>query len=127
MAEKKGNGVKTGLAIAAGIGALAGAYFLYGTEAGKKKRKQIKGWMLKAKGEVLEKIEGIADLTEEKYKAAVTAVMKKYDKFKDKYGDEVEMLYTELMSYWNHLKKHQAGTAKKSGGSKKTAAKSSKK
>ncbi|HYC34593.1 MAG TPA: hypothetical protein VEC13_02570 [Candidatus Paceibacterota bacterium] len=125
--ENKGNGVKTGLAIAAGLGAVAGAYFLYGTEAGKKKRKAIKGWMLKAKGEVLEKIENMKDLSEEKYKDAVMSVMKKYDKFKEKYGDEAAMLYSELMAHWKQIQKHASakkGSKKsKSAKSKKTAKK----
>jgi hypothetical protein len=64
MAQKKENGV----AVAMGLGALAalsaGAYFLYGTKEGAKKRVKIKGWMLKAKGEVLEKMEALKDVNE---------------------------------------------------------------
>jgi hypothetical protein len=119
--ESQGNGVKTSLAVVAGIGALAGAYFLYGTDAGKKKRKEVKGWMLKAKGEVLEKIENIKDLSEDKYQGAVASVMKKYEGLREKYGEDVSVLYKELMSYWNHIKKHSAPTKKASKtGTKKT-------
>ena len=109
----------------AGIGAIAGAYFLYGTEAGKKKRKQIKGWMLKAKGEVLEKIENIKDITEEQYKSAVTQVMKKYESFKEKYGDDVAVLHSELMSYWNQIKKHSGPKKATKSAHKTTPARSS--
>lgn len=106
MATNKGNAVKKGLAVVAGIGAVVGAYFLYGTDAGKKKRKEIKGWMLKAKGEVLEKIEDVKDLSEEKYKSTVATVMNKYSSFKDKYGDDVALLTKELLDHWNNIKKH---------------------
>lgn len=125
MATKKGSGVKTGLAVVASIGAIAGAYFLYGTDAGKKKRKEIKGWMLKAKGEVLEKIENVKDLSEDKYKSIVATVMKKYDGLKDKYGEDAAILYKELMSYWSHLKKHTGTgpTTKKSSTSRKSTSK----
>jgi len=102
--------LKVGGAIVAGLGALAGAYFLYGTDAGKKKRKTVQSWMLKAKADVLEKIEKIEDLTEEKYMSAIESVMKKYYDLKDKYGDDATILYAELVSYWKHLKKHTANS-----------------
>ncbi len=108
--KKEGSSVKKGLAVCvaviASIGAIACSYFLYGTKEGAKKRKAIKGWALKAKGEVLEKVESIKDITEEKYVAAVNSVMKKYQNLKEKYGDEADMLSKELTSYWNHMKKH---------------------
>lgn len=129
--KKEGSSLKKGLAVGsaviAGIGAIAGAYFLYGTKDGAKKRKAIKGWALKAKGEVLEKVESIKDLTEEKYINAVNSVMKKYQNVKEKYGDEAEVLTKELTSYWNHLKKHALGQATpKTKGSKKVVAKKTK-
>ncbi len=129
--KKEGSSLKKGLAVGsaviAGIGAIAGAYFLYGTKEGSKKRKVIKGWALKAKGEVLEKVESIKDLTEEKYLNAVNSVMKKYQNLKEKDGDEAEVLTKELSSYWNHLKKHALGqTAPKAKGTKKAVAKKTK-
>jgi hypothetical protein len=47
-----------GAGIAAGVAAAAlGAYFLYGSKDAKKNRAKVKGWMLKARGEVLEQLE----------------------------------------------------------------------
>lgn len=106
MKKKTSNvGAKTGLAAAA-IAAAAGAYFLYGTKQGKKTQKKIKSWALKAKGEVLEKLEKAKEVSEATYKSAVTDVMKKYAKLKKEHGPEVEAVGKELHSYWNHLKKH---------------------
>ncbi|HEY4512793.1 MAG TPA: hypothetical protein VJH63_04055 [Candidatus Paceibacterota bacterium] len=94
-----------GLAAAA-VAAAAGAYFLYGTKEGKKTRKKIASWALKAKGEVLEKLEQAKTTSEASYKKAVSEVMAKYKKLKREHGPEVEAVARELHSYWNHLKKH---------------------
>ncbi len=48
------------VAVGVGLGMLAamsaGAYYLYGTKEGAKKRVKIRGWALKAKGEMLERL-----------------------------------------------------------------------
>lgn len=123
----KSSGLKKGLAVGgavvAGLGAIAGAYFLYGTKAGEQKRKAVKGWMVKAKGEALEKIEAIKDLTEDKYTGAIDAVMGKYYKMKDKYGDEVDVLAKELRSYWKVMQKKAKGASPKKVAVKKVAPK----
>ncbi|MES2059723.1 MAG: hypothetical protein V4438_01700 [Patescibacteria group bacterium] len=105
-------GAKAALATAA-IAAAAGAYFLYGTKEGKKAGKKVKSWALKAKGEVLEKIEKMKDVSEESYNGAVSTVMDKYGKLMKEHGDDVAVVKKELHSYWNHLKKHLKTAAKK--------------
>lgn len=97
--------VEAGLA-AATLAAAAGAYFLYGTKGGKRVRKKIASWSLKAKGEVLEKLEQAKTVSEASYKKAVSEVMAKYKKLKKEHGPEVAAVARELHSYWNHLKKH---------------------
>ena len=55
--QKKGADVGIVVGVAAGVAAIAAAgYFLFGPN-GKNNRKVIKGWTVKMKGEVLEKIE----------------------------------------------------------------------
>ena len=75
----------TGIAIIGGLvaAAAAGAYFIHGNKAAEKKIKQVKGWALKAKGEVLEKIEKIKAIDEQLYQQAIDAVMSKYQKVKN--------------------------------------------
>ena len=89
------------------VAALAGALFLYGTDEGKKTKKKIKGWTLKAKGEVLEKIESIKDIDKEKYIKIVDSVIEKY---KGKVQDsevEIESLAKDLKKHWGIIaKKH---------------------
>ena len=120
MAQKKENGV----AVAVGLGALAalsaGAYFLYGTKEGAKKRVKIKGWMLKAKGEVLEKIEALKEVNEETYNKVLSTVMKKYEGLKDIDQGEVGAMMADLKKHWLNIKKHiDAGTKVKKVATKK--------
>ncbi len=132
------NGNDMGAKVAMGVGlaalaaATAGAVFLYGTDAGKKKRKQIKGWMLKAKGEVLEQMENMKDLSEDAYTAVVDSVAKKYESMKDVDPVEVAALVRDLKSYWNVIKRQVEGksnnkrrksTSTRSAGSKKKSSK----
>jgi len=64
-AKKTGKGF--GLAALAAATA-AGVYFLYGSKNATKNRNKIKGWTLKAKGEVLEKMEKMKNIDEADYK-----------------------------------------------------------
>lgn len=108
MAQKKvaksGAGVEIGLAVA-GLTAIAGAVFLYGTDAGKKKRKQIKGWTLKAKGEVMEKLENLKEVNEETYHKVVDTVTAKYKTLKTVAPEELEEVITDLKKSWKHIVK----------------------
>lgn len=121
-AAKKGgvNKVAVGLGIGAAVAAgLAGAYFLYGKD-GAKNRKKIKAWMIKAKGEALEKIEKLKDLSEDNYMGVITAIGDKYAKVKDATPEEVADLVNDLKKQWKHMK---AGMAPKKKAAKKAAKK----
>lgn len=113
MTKEKKSGLGAAGALVATVAAAAGAYFLYGTKEGKKTQKKIKGWALKAKGEVLEKLEKAKTVSEDTYKAAVSDVMKKYQKLKKEHGTEVEAVSKELHGYWKELKKHLNTESKK--------------
>ncbi len=108
MASKKpakkseGHGVEIGLALA-GIATVAGAVFLYGTDTGKKKRKQIKGWTLKAKGEVVERLEKLKDVNEESYNKVVDAVTAKYKAVKSVAPEELAEVVADLKKSWKHI------------------------
>lgn len=113
MANKKdkNSGVGLGLSAIAGLTTIAGAVFLYGTEAGKKKRKQIKGWSLKAKGEVLEQLEKLKEVNEEKFHQVVDTVTAKYQKVKTVAPEEIAELTTDLKKSWKHISKIVKGNA----------------
>ncbi len=106
MAKKKEGGSGLGLALAAA--AAAGIYFLYGSNDAKKNRKAVKGWTLKAKGEVLEKLENLkGELTEENYHKIVDSVTSKY---KDR-KEDAEALVKDLKGHWKSIKKHVGGAS----------------
>ena len=89
-----------------GVAAVAalGAYFLYGKN-GARSRVKITGWMLKLKGEVLEKVEEIKDLNEQEYYKIVDEVSARYAKVEKAGAEEVKHLATELKGAWNQLNK----------------------
>ncbi len=113
MATKKQNnnsGVTAGIGIALAAAAAAGAYFLYGSKDAKKNRKAIKGWVLKAKGEVIEKIEQVkGELTEENYNKIVDGVVSKYSKLKTTTEGEIQDLVKDMKGHWKNIKKHTVG------------------
>ena len=99
-------GVKKGVLAGAGIASLvAGVYFLYGSKGAPKNRKKIRGWTLKAKGEVLEKLESVADVSEEMYHSVVREIADKYKKLKHIDVSEIEEFASELLTYWSKIKK----------------------
>ena len=107
VAKKKSEGVGAGaiLGIAAvAAAAAAGGYFLYGKD-GAKNRKKVKGWMLKAKGEILEKVEKLKDVSEAEYNNAINAVAAKYAAIKSIDPVEVEAMAKELRGHWKNIKK----------------------
>ncbi len=112
--QKKTN--NTG-ALAAGIGAsvaavAAAGYFLFGPK-GAKNRKAISGWSVKMKGEVLEKIEKLKEVTPELYEKVIDEVSAKYLKAKGVGMEEVQAITTDLKKYWKAIAKDTAPKAKK--------------
>lgn len=100
--------MKTEKMVGAGIGLAAvtalGAYFLYGKN-GARNRERIAGWMLKMKGEVLERVEKIKELNEEEYYRIVDEVAARYAKLEKVAAEEVRHLTEELKGAWKHLGK----------------------
>ena len=114
---KKGMSTQSKVMMGAGIAALgaaaAGAIFLYGTDAGKKKRKEIKSWTLKMKADVMDKMEGMKDWTEDSYSAIVDQVAKKYEGVKNVDPIEIAALVRDLKSHWKTIQRHINGAPKK--------------
>lgn len=110
LKENKGaSRVKNEILAGAGIVSLAagvmGAYFLYGSKDAPKNRKKIRGWTLKAKGEILEKLESVAGVSEEMYHSVVREIADKYKKLKHIDASEIEEFASELLAYWSKIKK----------------------
>jgi hypothetical protein len=92
-----------GVGLTAAAVAAAGAYFLYGSEEASQNRKKVKGWALKAKGEVLEKLEAAEHMTEEQFHALVDNVIRTYDKARDLSQKEMKDFKKEMTGNWEGL------------------------
>ncbi len=97
---KKTAGVGVGLAA---LGAAA-AFFLYGKN-GKRNREKVRGFALKAKGEVLSRLENLNSINQPKYNKIVDQVTKKYKRLKKVSGPELKKLKKDLKSAWKKIKK----------------------
>lgn len=125
--QKKGSDVGVVVGVAAGVAAIAAAgYFLFGPN-GKTNRKVIKGWTVKMKGEVLEKIEKLKEITPETYNAIIDEVSAKYAKLKHINQEEIAIITADLKKYWKvisrDVKEKQGGAKKKVVQAKKAATK----
>ncbi len=110
MPQKNSNVDKLvkGLGIAgAAAAAIAGGYFFYGKE-GAKHRKNLKSWMVKAKSEVMEKLEKAKDLSEESYNETVDLVSAKYSSLKHVAPEEIQAFARDLKKHWKDIKREIA-------------------
>ncbi|MDP3697785.1 MAG: hypothetical protein Q8R55_07300 [Candidatus Taylorbacteria bacterium] len=99
----KAMGLGAGLAAAA-VGAALGSYLLTGKRAAKTKR-VLRGWMLKAKGELLEQLENAGNVGEDMYYKAVDQIAGKYSKMSGVAKEEVDDMATELKKQWKLVAK----------------------
>lgn len=107
--KKKTKNTKSDLdkvvALGAGVAAVsAAAYVLFGPE-GKQNRKKIKGWTVKMKGEVIEKLEVLKKVHEEDFHKVLDQIAKKYAKRKGLTEDEVFREVGKLKKHWKSMKK----------------------
>ncbi|MEX2514946.1 MAG: hypothetical protein WD335_02330 [Candidatus Paceibacterota bacterium] len=106
MTEENHEEKKSHTGIVAGLSAAlaAGAMYFYGPD-GDRRRNNFRGWILKTKGEVLDKLEEAESLTKERYNEIVDAAVEKFATGRAKKEQEVEVIRQELKSNWVHIKK----------------------
>lgn len=94
--------------IGAGIGlaalAAAGTYFLYG-KRGAKNRAAIAGWTLQVKGQVLEKLENIKNVNQEKYNQIVEDTVRRFGRVKNVSAAELKLITSDLKDAWSRISK----------------------
>ncbi len=105
MAKKQSSSVGAKVAVGAGVLALsAAAYLLFGPE-GKKNRKMIRGWSVKMKGEIIEKLEAAKEITEPVYHDILDKVTEKYAKLKNVDQEELLAVVADVRKQWKNMMK----------------------
>lgn len=107
-AEKNNKVVATGIGLGAAAVAAAGAFFLYGSKNAAKNRKQVKSWALKAKAEVLEKLEDASEMTHKEYDDLIKSVAQAYAGAKNASKKDLVEFSKEMKDHWNAIEKAAA-------------------
>lgn len=104
--------------IAAGVGltaaavAAAGAYFLYGSKDSEANRKSVKSWALKAKADVLERLEDAKNMSQEEYENLVHTVADAYSGVKGASKTDLKSFTSEMKNYWTAIEASAKPAAK---------------
>lgn len=129
MAKKqKSSGVAVGVGVAAAAAvAAAGAYWFYGFDHASKHRKQVKSWMLQARGEVMEAVEKLGSIDKKKYMEIVQQILARYSKMAGVSAAEMTHMKKDLMTTWMHMDAARKSGAQAIKGAKKSIKKVAKK
>ena len=108
--------IGVGVGLTAAAVAAAGTYFLYGSKNASKNRKTVKSWMLKAKAEVLEKLEDAKEMSQEEYEALINTIASTYSELKTASKVDINAFKNEMKEHWQAIEKH--GKARKKAAKK---------
>ena len=113
MAQKKEssggtNKASLGIGLGAAAAAAAGAYFLYGSKSAAKNRKTVKSWALKAKADVLEKLEDAQEMTQKEYEDLIKSVSGAYVGAKNASKKDIVDFTKEMRDHWKAIEKAAA-------------------
>lgn len=97
--------VGIGIGLTAAAVTAAGAYFLYGSENSVQNRKKVKSWTLRAKAEVLEKLEQAEEMSQGEYERLIESVSGAYGRLKDASKVDVATFKREMKSHWGDIEK----------------------
>lgn len=106
-APKKAKSSLAPVAVGAGIAALtaaaAGTYFLYGSKHAARHRRLVKAWSLKARGEILERLEQLSEINETAYNKAIKEVSAQYKTLHRLNPKDVAEFVGELKGHWQDI------------------------
>jgi hypothetical protein len=83
--------------------ALVGTYLLYGSKKGAARREKVKGWMLKMRGEVLEEVENLKEMSQDAYYKIVDEVKSRYRNKANVEDEELDEVADELKEGWSDI------------------------
>jgi len=94
-----------GVGLTAAAVAAAGTFFLYGSKGASKNRKVVKSWALKAKAEVLEKLEKAQQMSQEEYEQLIDTVGGAYVGLKEASKVDISGFKKEMKDYWSKIER----------------------
>lgn len=100
--------ISLGVGLTAAAVAAAGTFFLYGSKGASKNRKAVKSWVLKAKAEVLEKLETAKEMSADEYMQLIDTVGGAYAQIKDASKVDIASFKKEMKEHWNKIEKTAA-------------------
>lgn len=100
--------ISIGVGLTAAAVAAAGTFFLYGSKGASKNRKAVKSWVLKAKAEVLEKLETAKEMTADEYMQLIDTVGGAYAGIKEASKVDISTFKKEMKEHWNKIEKTAA-------------------
>lgn len=97
--------ITAGVGMTATVVAAVGAYFLYGSKQAKRNRQTIKSWALKAKAEVLERMEQTKAISKVEYEELINTVASAYNDAHKVTKGELKNFTTEMNGHWQAIEK----------------------
>lgn len=94
------------------VAGAAAAYYLYGPNA-KAHQKNAKSWMLKARGEILDRAEKLKDVDKAQYYELIDKMSAKYKKLKSVDNKELKQMVNELKKNWPAIEREARRMLKK--------------
>jgi len=103
--NKKVSGKVEMAVIGASLAALAATTYFFLGPKGKKHQKQTQAWAIKMKGDIVEKLENMRDVSEPVYNEIVNSVAVEYEKAKKAGRKEIKELAEDLKKHWKTISK----------------------
>lgn len=82
---------------------LIGGIYLYGRD-GTRHRDQVERWVLKAKAEILERVQKTQDMTEEQFHTVVDEVLNRYADMKEVGAERAAEVSSDFKKKWEQLR-----------------------
>jgi hypothetical protein len=123
--KKKTFSASTIAALGAGAVAIAASSYYFFGPLGKIHRKKAAGWMIKMKGEIIERIEEGGDMSEKIYHSIIDSVLASYISAGKIAAPELRAFADILKSQWKYIVKTLPKHAKKTASKVKKSVKSS--
>ena len=90
-------------AVGAAVALLVGGYTLFG-QKGRKRRDALQDWIDDVEEKILDKVEGLKDLTKEKYEMIVDEIISSYEDAKDFTTSQAKRLSARFKSRYREIR-----------------------